>query len=181
MRLVETKVFTLDELSDQAKSNARDWYRAASDDYDWWDSVYEDFTMIAEILGITLKKRDIQFSGFSSPGDGACFEGSYAYKPGASLAIASYAPLDKTLHSIARTLQKIQRPYFYKLETKIAYRGNYYHEFCMDIDEPLLAEPLRDLARWLRDQHDYLNSDPSVDEMILCNEYTFTEEGKRFG
>ena len=57
--------------------------------YDWWDDTYEHATEVAEYLGISIDARnvrgspigvshtqpDINFSGFCSQGDGACFNG----------------------------------------------------------------------------------------------------------
>ena len=56
----------------------------------------------------------------------------------------------------------------------------------MTIDaEDAVIEALRDLACWLYRQlereYEYLTSDAVVDEAILANEYTFTEDGHRFG
>ena len=43
------------ELSDEAKEIARENFREHHLDYDWWEFCYDDFTTIAELLGITLK------------------------------------------------------------------------------------------------------------------------------
>ncbi|TQM89560.1 antitoxin of toxin-antitoxin stability system [Roseinatronobacter monicus] len=170
-------VYQFSELSDAAKEKARDWWRAGGMDYDWWDSVYDDFGRICEILGVDLKTRDIKlmngstrqepcvwFRGFASQGDGACFEGIASYAKGAARAIRDYAPQDKTLHSIADRLQDVQKRNFYQLRAAISHRGHYFHEYCMDIDvsrdspsyqamtddaEDTIMESLRDLARWL--------------------------------
>ena len=53
--IVETQLFTFNELSDDAKEKAREWYRQGHLDDDWWDTVYSDFEAICEILGIALK------------------------------------------------------------------------------------------------------------------------------
>ncbi len=37
------------------------------------------------------------------------------------------------------------------------------------------------IYRQLEKEYEYQNSDECVDENILCNSYTFTEDGKRFG
>jgi len=37
------------------------------------------------------------------------------------------------------------------------------------------------LYRQLEQEYDHLTSDESVDEMLLINGYTFTEEGRQFG
>ncbi len=61
--IIETTVYRLDELSDAAKDNARAWYREGGFDYEWYDSVFEDFQRIAEILGICLKTRPVRLMG----------------------------------------------------------------------------------------------------------------------
>ncbi len=89
--IIQTTVFGLEELSDEAKEKARDWYRQGAFDRDWYWAVYEDFERICEILGVDLatvpirlsggggrSKPCIWFSGFASQGDGARFEGDYA-------------------------------------------------------------------------------------------------------
>lgn len=211
--VIETTVYQLDELPDAAKEKARAWYREGGFDYDWYDGVYEDFQRITDILGIRLKTRPVRlmgggtrqdpciwFRGFWSQDDGACWEGVYAYRKNASAEIRSYAPLDGTLHGIADALQAIQRRNFYQLRAETTHRGHYYHEHCMAVSverdgptwqdmtagaEDIVAEALRDLARWLYRQlereYDYLTSDEAVDETIIANGYTFTEAGKRFG
>ena len=175
--IIETTVYRLDELSDTAKDKARAWYRDSGFDYDWYDSVYEDFQQIAEILGVRFKTRTLRlmgggsrqeprifFSGFWSQGDGACFEGYYSYRKNASALIRAYASQDTTLHGIADALQSVQRRNFYQLRAEATHRGRYHHEYCMAISvtrdsptwqdmtaeaEDIVIEALRDLARWL--------------------------------
>ena len=173
--IIRTTVYRLHELSDAAKEKARAWYRDVGVDDDWHDAVFGDFETICDILGITLRTRRvplfgggsrekpcIYFSGFWSQGDGACFEGSYAYAPQASVRINEYAPRDAELHRIVDALQAIQRRNFYGLNADIRHRGRYYHEDCMSITvnrdsatgqdmtkdaEEVVVEALRDLAR----------------------------------
>lgn len=191
----QVTVYQFDELSDDAKEKAREWYRQGCFDYEWWDCVYEDAKRMAGILGITIS--NIYFSGFSSQGDGACFEGSYEYQKGAYAAIQKEAPKDNELHTIAKALQRAQRPYFYGLSATVKQSGHYMHENCTEIrvdcyddyrevdsdDEEQIKDLLRDFMRWiyarLEAEHDYMLSDDSVDENIKCNEYTFLEDGSR--
>ncbi|WP_024898996.1 hypothetical protein [Brucella rhizosphaerae] len=142
----------------------------------------------------------IWFRGFWSQGDGACFEAYYSYRKNAAAEIRSYAPKEAELHSIANALQAVQRRNSYQLRAEVSHRGHYYHEYCMSISverdsptsqdmtedaEEIVTEALRDLARWLYRQlereYDYLSSDEAADEAIAANEYTFTENGRRFG
>jgi hypothetical protein len=212
MRIVETPVYDFTELPDAAKDKARAWFRETIHD-DWWDSVYDDFERICPILGVTLattpvrlmgggtrQKACIWFSGFWSQGDGACFEGRYAYAPRASRRIRDYAPQDTELHRIADTLQALQRPNFYQLTASFRKTGRYSHAYAMtfdvDRDAPAgqaiagrtgddLVEALRDLAHWLyralEREYEFQTSDETVDDGIQANDYTFTAEGRRFG
>lgn len=211
--IIETTVYRLDELDDSAKERARAWYREGALDHDWYEFVYEDFELICEILGVRLKTRSVDlmgggtrqkpriyFSGFSSQGDGACFEAYYSYEKATGTKIREHAPRDEELHRIADELQAIQRRNFYQLRADAAHSGHYYDEYCMTVSveresptcqdmtakaEHAVTEALRDLARWLYRQlereYEYQTSDEVIDEAITANEYTFTEVGRRFG
>ncbi len=176
-RIVETTVFTIDELSDAAKENARIWYRDQGLHDEWYDFVYEDFETICGILGITLAttpvrlygggtrdKPQIFWSGFSFQGDGASFAGCYSHAKGAARAIRAHAPQDTELHRIADELQALQRKNFWQLNATVRQRGRYCHEYTMTIEverdsptwqpptddtEDAVTEAMRDLARWL--------------------------------
>lgn len=197
-----TKLYTFDELSDKAKDKARDWYRSfAWEDSFWSEYVIEDADTIAELFGLDLHTRvlktkpaQIYWSGFSSQGDGACFEGRYSYKKGSSKAVKEHAPLDTALHAIVDGLTAIQKRYLYKAGLDVSHRDNYCHSGTMrfeDIGErelnaedfDAMRELLRDFADWiyknLEREWDYMNADEQVDESIMANEYEFTEEGAR--
>ena len=216
MKTIETQVFTYSELSESAKSNARDWYRdiSAGDNF-YAESVYDDAADIGDIIGIDLRqtrktRKDgsplytptIFYSGFSSQGDGACFESTYRYKPGALKALRAHiggeSKGDKELLRICKGLQDVQRKYFYKLHASTKHSGHYYHSGCMrvsvdyvgdyvdretDKGEDEITQLLRDFADWIYDQletaYDWENSDDNVAEVIEDNGYEFTEDGKR--
>lgn len=215
MRIQETKVYTFEELSDKAKDKARDWYRSASDgDMYWSEYVIEDASTIADILGIELYTRPtklmnetirrdpcIWWSGFSSQGDGACYEGRYRYSQGSLKKLQGHIGKEsqdnKELYRIAQGLAAIQRKYFYGLVIVITrgHNSNHYsHSNTMAFDSvgdrhpsgddhQELASLLRSFADWiysrLEAEYIYVNSDEAVDETIQGNEYEFTEEGKR--
>ena len=192
---ITREIFQFDELSNDAKETARQWWRDGGLDHDWWDSVYDDFDRIAELIGINV--TDKQFSGFWSQGDGASFAGSYAYKKGSCKAIRDYAPKDELLHSIADNLAAIQKRNFYSLSASITLRGRYCHEgsMCISVErdsdnyqdyttdaDDVITDAMRSLAQWLytslENELKYLNADESVDESIRANEYEFTRDGK---
>lgn len=175
----------------------------------WWDSVYEDAAEVAELMGIDLKQKSVKlhggltrydpciwFSGFASQGDGACFEARYRYVKGAAKVVRDYAGKDERLHQIADGLQDVQRRAFYRLKADTSHRGHCYHSGCMTVDvsrtdvrdvsaeiEEEITRLLRMFADWiyrqLEAEHDYQVSDECVDENIRCNDYEFSENGKR--
>ena len=176
-RIIETTVFTIDELSDAAKENARVWYRDQGLHDEWYDFVYEDFETICRILGVTLatspvrlygggtrEKPQIFWTGFWNQGDGASFAGQYSHAKGAHRAIRAHAPKDTQLHRIADELQAVQRRNFWQVHASTRQQDRYCHEYTMAIEverdsptwqpptngaEDTVIEALRDLARWL--------------------------------
>jgi hypothetical protein len=218
MKTISITVYEYDELSPKAQEKARDWYREASaGDNDFADSVIEDVEQIAPLMGIDFALRDVRtvggktfqepcifYSGFSSQGDGACFEGTWRasdVKPGE---VAAYAPKDETLHAIAAEFERISKE-FPQATFSTKHRGNYYHEGCVEFDfntlpdydgvldpadekrietaEGALKEAARDFMKWIYRQleaaYDYEQSDENVAEAIRANDYEFTAEGKR--
>lgn len=138
-RVMETVVYRIDELEDGAKEKAREWWCCSFDD-DWHESVIDDFCRICSILGVQLKttarslygggtreEPSVWFRGFWSQGDGACFEGRYAYQPKAPQRIRDYAPTDSDLHAIADQLYAAQRRNFYQLYADIRHRARTAH------------------------------------------------------
>jgi len=132
----------------------------------------------------------IYFTGFSSQGDGACFAGEYAYKPGAAKALKAHAPHETELHAIADALQALQRPAFYRLTASVAHSGHYYHEYCTRISvyddatteqEEALTDLLRRYMRWiyrrLEKEWEWLLSDAQIDETIESNAWEFHADG----
>ena len=200
MRTETIKIYTFDELSDESKEKARDWWREGGLEYDWYESVYSDFVSICEILGFDVIESNIHFSGFWSQRDGASFTGSYKYSKGSTKEIREYAPKDTALHEIADALQVLQKRNFYGLWGNIerCSASNYVHEStisCSDAyrdsdnyqdatsdAQDTLTDCARDLCHWLyaslEREWEWLLSDEQVDESIRCNEYEFTFTGE---
>lgn len=194
------KVFQFDELSEEAKEKAREWWREGFqyEEFDY-EPIFDDAKEIGKLLGITID--NIYFTGFYSQGDGASFTGDYSYKKGSVKAIKDYAPTDKELHKLAKALADLQKSFFYGLCASIRpnHASRYAHEYSVtvgaydnrenhsyDVDaqaEEELADLLRDFMRWiyrrLRDDFEYHLSDEHVDESCRINEYEFYNDGRR--
>lgn len=197
-----------DELSDAQKKSARQEWVESNCDYpydEWW--VFDDFLRVAELLGIEIgyrndvvRSRAIYFSGFSSQGDGACFEGSYKCAPNAVKDITEYAPADKTLVNLAGRLAALQVKarlvHNDQLVAQITTSGCYSHSGTMNVevgtdgtDRPSegaeddevkeLTACMREFADWiykeLEEQYDWHFSDEALDAIL--EDKTFSENG----
>jgi hypothetical protein len=190
-RIIEVKAYEFDELDDDTKKLVREQFRQTSLDCCWWDYVYDDIRRIGEIIGIKID--EIYFTGFGNQGDGACFEGSYAYAKRSVGNIVAHAPQDVELHRIARELQTIQRQRFYGLSARVRQSGYHMCTTCIDVydevvlradlyAENLIKELLQDFMCWMYKQlemeYEYLTNDACIEEFISSNDYVFTADGK---
>jgi hypothetical protein len=150
--------------------------------------------------GIRQEPR-IYFSGFCSPGDGACFAGEFRGKLDMVEKIKEYAPLDKDLHNIAECLfVDFVQPYNASCRVDIMTFGRYSHSGTMSFEfneyetsegewEPVEDQGKMDVVvnnlRWLADwlyaklekEYEWLTSDEIVAENIIANEYEFDVYG----
>lgn len=162
MRVKHTNLYQYNELSDGAKIRAREWYRSAADEAEFQlENVLDEFPEVAKALGWTLGKARgsnrpaVYYSGFSSQGDGACFEGSWRAKdcsPAALLADSPQMYIDATGKSetckLNADLHKVAAPFidlagrFPDATGESTHTGHYYHAHSTDIsfDSGLDAE-----------------------------------------
>lgn len=193
-RTVCKEVYKFNELSEDIQGKVVEKHYNINVEFDdWYEFTIDDAKEIGKLMGIEIK--NIYFSGFSSQGDGACFEGYYEYEREGLKKVKDYAPVDERLHRIAKDLQDIQRKNFYQLKANVKQSGHYLHEYCTRINvdryddkemtedaEDKVIEYLRDFMRWiyrqLEQQYDYLTSEEAIIETIQANEYEYTEDGE---
>lgn len=200
MNIVEIKAYKFEELTEQAQQNAIEQYRDGDHlEHEWYDFIKADFHTILELIGFYNIKS--QFSGFWSQGDGASFTGDYSYKKGCLKAIKEHAPLDNELHKIVEGIIYHQKDNGYLLTCNIYNDNHHYsHSNTMSFDwekggdsyfewknihiEDELEQLFRDLADWyynkLESEYEFLNSDESIKELLIINEYDFLECGKQY-
>lgn len=192
MRECVVKVFKFDELDIKAKEKAMDWFRSCIDSNDY-SCVTEDFEAILKLLGFTDVK--CWWSGFSSQGDGACFEGHWRAADVQPDKVWEYMP-DNAENSYAlgsrRIIQIAKR--HPESHAKITAGGHYQHSNtmrsevdceCGNFDEDAeFLSACRSLADayygHLESQDEYLHSEENVSDSILANEYEFTSDGTRW-
>ncbi len=200
MNIEKIKTFKFEELAEQSRQIAIEQYRDSDHlDYEWFDYSKSDFHSILELIGFT--NIDSGFSGFCCQGDGANFTADYSYKSGCLKSIKQHAPIDSELHGIVQGIVSHMKDYGYKLECHITrFNARYEHSNTMSFDwnmrsgeyvnwkndfvEDEINQLFRDLADWyynkLESEYEFLNSDESIKETLIVNEYDFLECGNQY-
>lgn len=197
MRIVETKVYTFEELSAPAKQNAIENHRDINTHDGWWEPIFEGITEEANAKGFHV--GNIYFSGFWSQGDGAMFE---------------YTTLGDTLlnNFVDQLDLSPMRKSWLRSQTfaqsRGTHSGHYYHENCCShvvdfesnfgwkenfgdwissfadqYEEFVISEYktlCRELYSRLNKYNDELTSDEEVADTLIANEYEFTKDGNIF-
>ncbi|UCV26732.1 hypothetical protein [Ferribacterium limneticum] len=190
MEQVTIDVYKFEELGTEAKDKAVSYYRENWMDHNWWDSTYEDFITILNLLGFTpstttrhttkgksYEEPNIFFSGFWSQGDGASFEGYFTISETLKAVeqLKTHVGEDAVLHGIAESIQVTSQACLEALGAgwpealgscviRITRPGSprYSHEMTMDVDmEPVFDE----IAYQLGDDYD------KFDKHAIVNTY----------
>ena len=197
MRIVETKVYTFEELAENSQQIAIDNHRDVNTYDGWWEPIFEGITEEAEQAGFHV--GNIYFSGFWSQGDGAMFEYTTL---GDTLLNKFVDQLD--LSPMRKSWLRTQT--FAQSEGK--HSGHYYHENCCShvvdfepnfstygnfwewigsfadqYEEFVIAEYKKlcgELYSRLSAYNDELTSDEEVAETIIMNEWEFDVDGNNF-
>ena len=160
MKIIETKVYTYDELSDTAKEKARQWYLERAFSYDWYDFIYEE----AKQLGFTIESFDLYRRECKIKLHDTC-------ENIAKKIVAEHGEKCETYKTAAQFLKDGAKFFTSDEESDEEIALNY--EF-----RNALAGDYRAM---LQAESDYMESEESIKEMMDANEYTFTESGARFG
>ncbi len=188
-RIHETTLYKFDELSTESKERAITSFQEDDSylDYEWDEYTINDFKTILELIGY----YDIvcYFSGFNSQGDGACFSARFSREKRCLQKVKSYCPKEEKILNI---VEQIQSEIPLHEEYEIKHSGRYSHEYCTNVyylgdnnkaeqlDERFLElsrQLMRILYKKLNDEYDYLNSSEAITELIIANDYEFTEDG----
>jgi hypothetical protein len=192
MKTVEVKLYSFDELKPEIQAKVLDRERY----FEIEEGVWHEWTVEEQVDRIKTEgvftEPDIHFSGFSSQGDGACFDCS-AIDVRHYLEITGQATKYKEVLDlfIAGELRYVIR--------KNSYANHYSHQKTryvdFDIETEITPEQERQINavcellesdrytwsnkiyRELEAEYNYRIQDETVKELILMNEWTFEEDG----
>lgn len=195
MRIIETKVYSFDELNEDAKQKAIESVRDDEFylDYQWYNNVYDWF--IDSNKSFSVDK--IYFSGFWSQGDGAMFEYSGINLQDEFIDQLDLSPMRKEwLRNNICTSGKGKHSGHYYHEKSCYHNiyweigngdvhwssnfGSWLTSFEDDFEEFVkdrYVDLSKDLYRKLEDEYNYLNSDECISEYIELNDIEFLEDG----
>ena len=156
MRQQTVNLYQFSELSEDAKENAREWYRQNLD-YPWGDESMNSIKVFCDEFGASIKDYSI---------------GAFCH---------SYIDTDaENANFRGLKLKTVKRDYMptgYCLDC--ALWNTFYDEFKRTGDALYAFNEAIDAAvKEIREDAEYQYSDDAVDEMLTINEYEFTENGK---
>lgn len=205
MRTIEIKLFSFNELSEEAQKKAIEKHYDINVDDNWWEFVYDDFREQATNEGFDIDR--IYFSGFWSQGDGAMFEYSgledkllHDFVDNILIGTEHLSPMRKQwlLNNVYISGKGNQRGRYYHNKScshsiywevdngDLHYSTNFYqwiNSFADDFAEFVINrydDLCHSLYTSLEDEYEYLTSDEAIKETIICNEYDFTEDGSNY-
>lgn len=132
--VTKTAGFTFNQLSKEAKDAVRN---LLAPDYRWWDYIYAEMSEVGKQLGFHIGEEyrqhqsrceyEINFSGFYSQGDGACWKGKIVIRDW----LENYKPDDPRGFIVVALIDNGWiEPYL-----KVGTRFSHTHEGSMYIDE----------------------------------------------
>lgn len=169
MRTIEIKAYTFDELSDDAKEKARNWWLYSGLDYDWYESTYEDAKRIGlKITGFNLDRNRHATGEFLLSANEV-----------AANIFKEHGETCET-YKTAESFMEDWSPIFnmYMDETCVNYESRECEDDLQDLEDDFLESLLEDYSIMLQNEYEYMCSDKYIDECITINEYEFDKNGK---
>ena len=158
MRTEEIVVLKYDELGDSAKETAKNWFKEVVD-YPWFDDGMTSIKVFSKHFGITVVNYEIgafSYSWVKTNADKSHFRG---------LKLKDHDP------------DKMQQGYYLDFDL-----WREFYEVWKDSGDPLKAfnSAIDSAIDSVQKDWEYQYSDEAVEEMLIINEYEFTEDGKRY-
>lgn len=174
MKTIEIKLYSFDELTEQAKEIAI-IKNADINIYDeWWDAIYDNaFNVHLDIIGFDIYHRDITVKFIYSAIDTA-----HAIMQNHGENCGTYKLSKQFLSDYDKLVEKHSDG----INKNIVDEQNVY-EFDKDADDlgaEFLSELEQEYLSILQSDYDYLTSDEAIAETLIANEFEFTENGSRY-
>jgi hypothetical protein len=171
MRIIETKAYKFDELSDEAKDEAVEKLYDINLDYEWYESTYED----AENIGLKIKGFDLDRMNC----DGEFMVSSLECAGKIIAEHGETCETHKTAKFFLQEWDKLVEKYSDGINKNVVTYENesVFDTEADDLESDFLRSLCEDYRIMLQHEVDYLSSEEAIIETIQCNDYEFTEDG----
>lgn len=178
MQEIITKVYNFDELNEKAQARALDWVSEAALSHDWFDTTQEDAGQVGvKIVEFDLYRRSIEIRLTQSAIDVALnIKNNHGPDCETAKLAAEFIGQYDVFHGINGKLTLANKDEDFPTQTLHELEDEWQgieNDFTQELGEEYLA--------LLHREYEYLSSAEALKESIEANEYTFTEDGKRFG
>ena len=177
----EIKVYSFDELSEEAQERAINELRPLNIEPYWYEDTFDTIRAAGKLLGLEIDRIYFDMDLY------CIFNADYRYVHGGAVkAVRKEFSWADDLCKVAKDLQGLQKRHFYSLSCNVSSQRNTNSYRCFRFGEDYecddLGDILDDFAHWarilLRDEYAWLTSNEAIREMIEANEYEFTEAGE---
>ena len=163
MRIIETKVYKFEELNEEAKEKARDWFREANDGWTEFATILED----AKEIG--LKITALRPTGIQGNNEGRFITTA---RECAEKILKNHGEGCETFKTAGAYLKDIDA-------LELNDDGDFVDEdTANELTRDFKYSLLEDFRIMFEQEGEYQNSDEVVEENIIANEYEFTEDGQ---
>jgi hypothetical protein len=197
MKTIEVEVFKFEELTPDLQDKLIDNNRDAlvQDEY-WFEPILEGFLEDMGELGHEISGKDIEFSGFWSQGDGACFHTKNGKLSSRALLKESGIKLKSLPRGFGKEMDEGLVVFeLLKNTLRYSHQNTVYLQYCYDGDndkieeaiadiiptiESMLRNKMRTLYADLEKAHDSLTTDEVVKEELIERDYQYLVDGSVF-
>lgn len=179
MKTIKVKVYQYDELNETAKEKARSWFLEGVFTFDWYDHIYED----AKTTGFEITSFDIYRQDIEGEIKTSCEDIAKAIVTNHGKTCETYKDAKNYLKEL-KALGSV--PDLMPGHNQMA--EDVHQGLCdewdakkEELDGEFFKTILSDYLFMLKKESEYIQSAEYLEEGIKANEYTFTNDGKRFG
>jgi len=173
MKTIEVKLYEFEELSAEAKENAIERNRTMNVEWDWWDPTYEGMKEI----GIEISSFDIYYRNINITIEDSEHTASETIKNfGERMEIVKISKrFIADRDALIKKLGEGNDIAGYSVKEEFI---DEYDEEIEYLEEEYRKEMAEEILTWLRDEYEFLQTDESVAETLIANDFEFTENGE---
>lgn len=175
MKTIELKLYSFNELSDQAKEKAINKYYNINTDFEWWHFIYSD-----------AKENGLKIKGFNIDRGNYC-NAEFIYSGVETMnLILSNCGLDTELYALANNFKndfnKLVKQYSDEINIEKVTEENFddFDDDLIDLENEFNSDLEEQYLIILRNEYEYLISNDAISEALINNEYDFTEDGNKY-